>query len=374
MEASFAELDALVALITSAVQDVKAEYRRLQYEFPSLDDTKPHPLDMEHTPPKLKRAVQSIHGACAHLSTLVTTPAHTLALRGGDELYKSGIYLSDTLSDAVTGPSLDPSLTSFAAYYKAPLWQFWIENPHSFERFRFSMTGYAWLENMYSVEKGAVPHSLTPCVCTLVNDIGGGLGHMTMHIAKLHPNINVIIQDIEEAVNQAIGYWNGFGPELVANERVDFLPFNFLQEAPVEGCDFYYDCGYEQKANDALCGQIKHILHNWTDDAANIILTNVRKAMKPSARVIIQGYIIQSASEEGMEDDSDLMPRAPKPLLPNYGEGHVIRYYMDIVMMELLNSQQRTLVEYKRLGESAGLEFVKAYDCGELSALEFKLP
>lgn len=80
MEASFAELDNLLALITSAVSDVKEEYRRLKYPFPSLNDLKPHPLDAQHTPPKLKKAIESIHGACAQLSTLITTPQHTLAL------------------------------------------------------------------------------------------------------------------------------------------------------------------------------------------------------------------------------------------------------------------------------------------------------
>lgn len=80
MEASFAMLDDLVALITSAVNDVKDEYRRMQYPFPSLDDTKPHPLDSAHTPRKLKNAIHSIQGACLQLSTTVNTPHHTLIL------------------------------------------------------------------------------------------------------------------------------------------------------------------------------------------------------------------------------------------------------------------------------------------------------
>jgi len=275
----------------------------------------------------------------------------------GDELYRSGMYLSETLLDKAKGHSLDPALTAFATFYKDPLWVWWLEHPRSFERFRVGMAGCAGLENLHSAEKGFPWGDAPPG--TIVNDVGGGLGYMTMHIAKMHPNINVIVQDLEETVNQAIGYWNGFGPELVEADRVDFLPFDFFQESPIPDCDYYY---------------LKHIMHNWTDDAANIILTNVKKVMKPSARLIIQEYIIQSTSEDGIIDDLDLLPRAPRPLLPNYGEGHIMRYYMDIIMMELLNSAQRTLVEYKILGERAGLEFVRAYDCGELSALEFKLP
>lgn len=80
MDASFTELDSLVTLITSAVNDVKAEYTRLKHPFPTLNDTEPHPLDSQYTPPKLKKAIQAIQGACSQLSTLVTTPQHAVSV------------------------------------------------------------------------------------------------------------------------------------------------------------------------------------------------------------------------------------------------------------------------------------------------------
>ncbi|TCD61790.1 hypothetical protein EIP91_007944 [Steccherinum ochraceum] len=428
MEASFSMLDDLVALITSAVNDVKDEYRRLQHPFPSLDDTKPHPLDSAHTPRKLRKAIHSIQGACLQLSTAVAMPHHTLILRtlesltagcfrviteakvtdalkdhpqglhiselakatglnagklgrvlrllgskhcfkevrrdvwannrlsillspddhlgtyvqvGSEESYTSNTHLADILLDPKTRDSLSIDDTAFAKHYGNSLYAWWHDHPRYFERFR---VGYPWTE--------APPG-------TLFCDVGGGLGYMAMHIAKLNPNINVMVQDLEESVNQAIGYYHGYGPELLEQDRVDFLPFDFFKESPVPGCDYYY---------------LKHILHNWTDDAAHIILTNVKKVMKPGSRLIVQEYVIQSLSEEGSADDEELLPRAPQPLLPNYGEGHILRYYLDIIMLELLNSAQRSLVEYKQLAERAGLEFVKAYDCGELSAIEFKVP
>lgn len=63
---------------------------------------------------------------------------------------------------------------------------------------------------------------------------------MAMHIAKLNPNISVMVQDLEESVNQAIGYFNGFGPELLEEERADFMPFDFFKDSPVPDCDYYY--------------------------------------------------------------------------------------------------------------------------------------
>ena len=43
-------------------------------------------------------------------------------------------------------------------------------------------------------------------------------------------------------------------------------------------------------------------------------------------------------------------------------------------MMTLLNSQERRLPEIIRLGEVAGLEFVKLWDLGEMSLVEYRLP
>ncbi|KAH8101607.1 S-adenosyl-L-methionine-dependent methyltransferase [Cristinia sonorae] len=442
MEATFADLDKLVALITSAVADLKDEHRRMQYPFPSLNDTQPHPLDSQHTPPKLNQAIQTIQGACAQLTTMVTPPSHTLARRAleclnsactrvvievkiadilkdhpeglhvselagktgvhpqklgrilrllatnhcfrevrkdvyvnnrlsmlltpedevgvyvhmaGDEMYKSGVYLCETLLDKNLSHSLEPDKTAFTRFYGKTLWDFWEEHPRNRQRFQVAMAGWAQVENMHSAERG-YPWSAAP-PGTVLCEVVGGLGHMSMHIARRHPNINVIVQDLESIVNQAIGYWNGFGAELVEQDRVDFLPLDPLVESPVEDCDYYY---------------VKHVLHHWHDEGAVTILSNVRKVMKPSSRLILQEYIIQSTAGDACKEENDSLPRAPAPLLANYGEGKINRYLLDITMLTCLNSKERTFLEYKGLCERAGLKFVKMYDCGELSALEFK--
>ena len=43
-------------------------------------------------------------------------------------------------------------------------------------------------------------------------------------------------------------------------------------------------------------------------------------------------------------------------------------------MMAMLNSQERRLPHFIRLGEAAGLEFVKLWDLGEMSLIEYRLP
>ena len=63
--------------------------------------------------------------------------------------------------------------------------------------------------------------------------------------------------------------------------------------------------------------------------------------------------------------------QAPEPLLANYGEARIRQYTMDINMMTLLNSKERTLEDFIGLGESAGLQFVKLWETGEMGLVEF---
>lgn len=73
-----------------------------------------------------------------------------------------------------------------------------------------------------------------------------------------------------------------------------------------------------------------------------------------------------------IEGDSPF-EQAPEPLLPNYGVGRIRQYALDLDMMVMLNSQERRLEEFIRLGEEAGLMFTKLWNFGEMSAVEFRL-
>ena len=60
--------------------------------------------------------------------------------------------------------------------------------------------------------------------------------------------------------------------------------------------------------------------------------------------------------------------------MPNYGVGRIRQYNIDLHMMTFLNSEERRLPQFIRLGEAAGLEFVKLWDLGELGLVEYRLP
>ena len=83
-------------------------------------------------------------------------------------------------------------------------------------------------------------------------------------------------------------------------------------------------------------------------------------------------YILQGANR--VPEEKAPVKQAPEPLLPNYGVGRIRQYNLDIEVMTILNSRERRLPEFIKLGEVAGLEFVKLWDLGETDLVEYMLP
>ncbi|KAK7691271.1 hypothetical protein QCA50_004664 [Cerrena zonata] len=84
MAHSFLQLDELVSIISTSVENIKAEYSLFGDGIPTLDDVQLHSLDTKHTSENLQRATLSIQRACAQLLTLVAPPQRTLTMRAMD--------------------------------------------------------------------------------------------------------------------------------------------------------------------------------------------------------------------------------------------------------------------------------------------------
>ncbi|TCD65877.1 hypothetical protein EIP91_002036 [Steccherinum ochraceum] len=442
MASTFSELDDLVALITTAVADVKAEYTKLNLPFPKLADVNPHPIDSTIIPQKLQRATQTISGACAQLSALVVPPSQIMYMRAGDFITtaslrvalesniadilkdhpdglhvsevasrsgieqgkigrvlrllatkhcfrevkkdvwannrlsvgllqdnplryiiafnaddsgKAGGYLYETLEDKVSGPSYAVEHTPFARFHGKPVWDFFLDNPDRSQRFSKGMPGFAQVFDTNTMIHG-YPWQDIPAGSTLC-DVGGGFGHISMNIARLNPGLRVVLQDLPSNVEPAKALWQAQASDIIQAGKIEFVPIDFFKDIPVAGCDYYY---------------MKHVIHNWPDNASKTILANVKKAMQPNSRLILQEYVIQHTSRDQDNAQNDL-ETAPEPLLPNFGEGRFLRYRLDLSMMIVFGSHERTLDNFKELGNAVGLELVEVRNCGELSAIEYRL-
>lgn len=79
MPPAHGQLTALAELITQATKVIEAAYAKTEKPYvPSLEDTEAHPLDDTIYSEELRRAVQTIEGACAQLVATVGKPSHTV--------------------------------------------------------------------------------------------------------------------------------------------------------------------------------------------------------------------------------------------------------------------------------------------------------
>ena len=64
---------------------------------------------------------------------------------------------------------------------------------------------------------------------------------MSLQLARAHPNLRLILQDIPERIQQAkTEVWPKECPEAIAERRITFEPIDFFTSSPVPRCDIYY--------------------------------------------------------------------------------------------------------------------------------------
>ncbi|TFK22818.1 S-adenosyl-L-methionine-dependent methyltransferase [Coprinopsis marcescibilis] len=275
--------------------------------------------------------------------------------------------LTNVLKDPEWGPSLDPRKTALNKYtgFDGDLFEFFEggtpEGAMVGAQFGIAMIGWGNVTEAGSVVHGypwdKLPEGASVC------DVGGGIGNITLQLAKAHPHLKLKLQDIPERIRQAKDVvWPKSCPEAIETDRIEFKAIDFFVDPPIPGCDVYY---------------LKNIIHDWSDNDCIKILRGVRKAMSPHSRVLIQEFVMQHASRASQStkngtESIPFQPEAPEPLLPNYGAGRIRQYVLDIHMLALLNAQERPLEELIRLAKEADLEFVKLWEIGEMAAVEFR--
>lgn len=100
----------------------------------------------------------------------------------------------------------------------------------------------------------------------LVVDLGGSHGDFMIAVAKKHPSLKFIVQDLPSTIES--------GPTLPSDlgSRITFMAHDFFTEQPVKNADVYF---------------FRWIFHNWSDEYCLRILRNLIPALKPHTRIVI---------------------------------------------------------------------------------------
>lgn len=198
---------------------------------------------------------------------------------------------------------------AFEHVYGVSRWQQMANDPEAAALFNAGM-----IETTTRVARDFIAHYDFTGIQTVV-DVAGGNGALLSAILEAHPAMHGILFDVPAGLRGAGERMKAAGLE----GRVTLVEGSFFDSVPPAG-DLYL---------------LKSIVHDWDDDRAAAILATCRKAMSPSARLVL--------IERHLPDETQSLADALAPVMS------------DLHMMVALGGRERTTAEYAALLLGAGL-------------------
>ena len=211
--------------------------------------------------------------------------------------------------------------TAFDRLYGRPIFDYLGEHPEQAEVFDAAMT------SIHGRETKAMLDAYDLSGVGVLADIGGGNGTNLVGILGRHPGMRGMLFDLPHVVGRAGANLGAAG----VSDRCKVVGGDFFGAIPVEA-DAYF---------------LRHIVHDWDDERAGLILRNVRRAMPEGARLLVVEHVLPPGDE------------------PSFGK------LLDLNMLLLPGGVERTEGEFRRLFESAGFRLGRVVPTdGDLSVVE----
>ncbi|KAI1391437.1 S-adenosyl-L-methionine-dependent methyltransferase [Hypoxylon trugodes] len=187
--------------------------------------------------------------------------------------------------------------------------------------FNLHMGGYhqgraSWMDTgFYPVQEKLIDGADKDDKAPFIVDVGGSIGHDIQELLEKYPHIpgRLVLQDLPAVLGQI----------KTLDSRIERMEHNFLTEQPVKGARAYF---------------MHSVLHDWPDVECRKILARLTEAMKPGySKILINENVIP----------------------PRHAQWEATA--LDILMMTLLASRERTEQDWRDLLEPAGLKIVKIW-------------
>jgi hypothetical protein len=205
--------------------------------------------------------------------------------------------------------AVETGQNAFERIYGMPIFEFLSENPEKGRIFDAAMTSIHGRETLPLLDAYDFSD------IELLADIGGGNGSVLTAVLQRYPQLRGLLFDLRPVIERS--RWNLRGAGLV--ERCQLVTGDFFQAVP-SGADAYL---------------LRHIIHDWNDEKAVLILRNVRRAMKADGRLLVLETVLPPGNQ-------------PSPAR-----------FLDLTMMLLPGGQERTEEDYHRLFADAGFRLTR---------------
>ncbi|HZZ81467.1 MAG TPA: methyltransferase [Gemmataceae bacterium] len=202
--------------------------------------------------------------------------------------------------------SIQTGKPSFDHIFGKGVFEYLSEHPEEAKIFDAAMTGFHGPETQAMIDA----YDYTG-VNTLV-DIGGGNGTVLKAVLGRYPNMKGILYDLPGVIQRAKGNLAEAG----LASRCQTIAGSFFEAAPPGG-DAY---------------QMRHIIHDWTDEQCHTILSHVRKVIPKTGRLLVIEMVIKPRNEA----------QAAK--------------WLDLNMLVMPGGRERNEAEYRELYAKAGFK------------------
>jgi hypothetical protein len=235
-----------------------------------------------------------------------------MAVMMGDEHYHAW---GDLLESVRTGQ------TAFDRLYGRPIFDYLAEHPEQARIFDAAMT------SIHGRETGAMLDAYDLSGIGVLADIGGGNGTNLIGVLGHYPEMKAVLFDLPHVVERAAANLDRAG----FSGRCEVVGGDFFGPIPVQA-DAYF---------------LRHIIHDWDDEKAALILRNIRTSMPQGARLLVVEHVLPPGDE------------------PSFGK------LLDLNMLLLPGGVERTAEEFRRLYEGSGFRLTRIVPAqGDLSVIE----
>lgn len=282
-------------------------------------------------PPHLGRVLRAlasvgIFASDPHGRFHLTRLAQTLRSDHPESLRDFALMLVDDFNWSAWGAlehSVRTGVSAFEHVHGAPAFPWMHEHPEKEKMFSASMASLSVMEN------AAVARAYAFGKLRKVVDVGGAHGHLLVAILRSYVKLRGVLFDQPSVIEEAAK--NGFITAADVANRCEAVGGDFFESVPA-GADAYV---------------MKYIVHDWDDEKGARILQNCRKAMADDGRVLVIDHLVAAGNR--------------------FDWGKLI----DVNMMVMMGSKERTKDEFRQLFARAGLRLKRVIrTASSLSILE----
>lgn len=162
--------------------------------------------------------------------------------------------------------SIRTGLPAFEYVHGTDVWTYMAAHPEEYVVFNRAMTAIADMTNR------PISQAYDFSTISTLADIGGGQGKLLATILLANPSMRGILFDCAPVIEDARAYIRNAHLE----ERCQLVAGSFFEDIPA-GADAYL---------------LKHVLHDWNDDACKTILDACRRAMGTGAKLLIAEQVL----------------------------------------------------------------------------------